>query len=307
MSKREYLHRYLLIIRRLEKSEATLEELNDYLKVKSELQGDNLTISQRTFIRDRQEILSLYSINIEYDFKRKVYYITNDNHTDLSLRTLEAFELFNALKMSDSFSQFVQVEKAKPQGTEHFNTLLKAIKNRKVVALVYKKFEYDTSVEVFIEPYALKEFDGRWYLIGNVTPERKMRIYGLDRINALNVMSHKFDKPANAWNVKDYFKDYFGIFHTEDTKPEKVVLSFTPEQGRYIKTLPLHASQKIVVNNDDELKIELFLHVTYDLIKNLLSYADDVKVIAPATLKKEMIKRLRNAVKQYTSTLQEYA
>ncbi len=116
MSKREYLHRYLLIIRRLEKCEATLLELNDYLKIKSELQGVNLTISQRTFIRDRQEILSLYSINIEYDFKRKVYYIANDEHTDLSLRTLEAFELFNALKTSDSFSQFVQVEKEKPKG-----------------------------------------------------------------------------------------------------------------------------------------------------------------------------------------------
>ncbi len=300
MSKSEYLHRYLLIIRRLEKGEASLEEINDFLRKKSELEKTSFEISIRTFQRDRKEIYALYAIYIEYDFKRKVYYITNDDQTDLSIRSLEAFELFNALKMSDSISQFVQVEKATPSGAGHFHTLLKAIKERKIVAMTYQKFGYDEAVDVYIEPYALKEFEGRWYMIGKLAAQGKMRIYGLDRINDLYVMSYKFDKPANGWNVKDYFKDYFGIFHTEETKPERVVLSFSPEQVRYVETLKLHHSQNPLVDNDMEYRVELFIHITFDFIQKVLSYADEVKVIEPASLKKEIIKRHTNTLKQYT-------
>lgn len=299
MSKREYLHRYLLVIRRLEKDEATLEELNDYLQVKSQLTGDTFTISTRNFLRDRKDILSLYSINIEYDFKRKVYYIASNENSDLSLRTLEAFELFNALKISDSFSQFVQVEKAKPKGTEHFHVLLKAIKGRKVISIGYQKFGCNEATEVFVEPYALKEFEGRWYLIGNVTPERRIKTYGLDRIYSFKVMSYKFEKPTSGWNVQDYFKDYFGIFHDDDTEAEKVVLSFSATQGNYIKTLPLHASQKVIVDNEKELRVEMFVHVTFDLVKAISSYANDVKVMAPASLKKEICKKYKDALLQY--------
>lgn len=37
-------------------------------------------------------------------------------------------------------------------------------------------------------------------------------------------------------------------------------------QGRYIKTLPLHESQEIILSDEDELRVKLKLRVTRDLI-----------------------------------------
>ena len=78
-----------------------------------------------------------------------------------------------------------------------------------------------------------------------------------------------------------------------------MVLSFSATQGNYIKTLPLHASQKVIVDNEKELRVEMFVHVTFDLVKAISSYANDVKVMAPASLKKEICKKYKDALQQY--------
>jgi predicted DNA-binding transcriptional regulator YafY len=72
--------------------------------------------------------------------------------------------------------------------------------------------------------------------------------------------------------------------------PQKIILSFSFEQGKYIKSLPLHHSQKELINNEDEYRIELLLHPTYDFVMELMSIGAHVKVIEPQSLKKEMIK-----------------
>ncbi|MCK9205066.1 MAG: WYL domain-containing protein, partial [Bacteroidales bacterium] len=72
---------------------------------------------------------------------------------------------------------------------------------------------------------------------------------------------------------------------------------FDPEQGKYIKTFPLHESQHILTDNNKEFRIRLHLHITYDLIMELLSYGEKVEVIKPKSLRKDLVKIYQNAIK----------
>lgn len=297
MSKREYLQRHLLIIRRLQKGVATFEEIRSYLKNQLEISGGIFDIKLRTFQRDREEILSLYSILIEYDFKRKVYYIADQAQADFNLQLLAKFELFNALIINEDLSRHIHFQYGSPTGAEYFNILLNAVRSKNVIHLTYEKFD-DEPAEYAVEPYALKEFEGRWYLVAHNSTGGYFTIFGLDRIKQIEVSAKKF-KSQSKWTIGEYFRDCFGIIHPPDSEPQKIVLSFNPEQGKYIKSLPLHKLQNVTIDNDKELRVELFIHPTFDFIQKLLSYADDVKVISPASLRKEICKRYGNALKQY--------
>ncbi|NLN37571.1 MAG: WYL domain-containing protein, partial [Bacteroidales bacterium] len=83
--------------------------------------------------------------------------------------------------------------------------------------------------------------------------------------------------------------------------PAEIILSFDPLQGKYIKTLPLHASQQILEDNTKELRIRLTLYVTHDFIMELLSYGEHLKVIQPSSLAEAMKSAFRNALERYLS------
>jgi predicted DNA-binding transcriptional regulator YafY len=298
MPKREYILRYTSIIKRLRKSEATFEEISDYLQRESEFQGYEFTVSKRTFQRDLDDIRSLYEIDIQYNFSRKVYHIAEDNREEENNRMLEAFDLFNTLNKSEGFSDYIHFEKRKPQGTEHFYGLLHAIKNRFALQLTHHKFWEDKPTLRTVKPLGLKEFKGRWYLLAMDEKDSKIKTFGLDRILDFTITKQRFEK-ISAKEISSLFDNSFGIINPDNTKPEKIVLSFSSEEGKYIKTYPLHSSQKIISENEGETRIELYLHITYDFVMELLSYGSELEVIKPDSLRKEMCKTYSEALKQY--------
>ena len=299
MSKREYILRYLLIIRKLRnRRQATFKEINDFLILESELQSYKLSISKRTFQRDLNEIRSLFNVDIQYNFSDKVYYIADDEQQDINNRMLEAFDMFNSLNIAEDLSPYIYLEKRRPQGTEHLYGLIHAIKNRLLIRFTYQKFWEDEVTHRTAEPYALKEFKGRWYVLANDRKDNTIKTFGLDRISQLEISRELFKYPEN-FNINEYFKYCFGIITSPDTEPEEIVLSFEPVQGKYIKSFPLHETQKVIVDNKEELQIKLKLHITHDFIMELLSFGDTVKILKQESMKSEIIAIYQNALNQY--------
>lgn len=295
MSKRVFYLRYSLIIKRLQKAPATFNEISDYLSREGELQDFNIDITKRTFQRDLDEIRSLFNIDIQYDFSQKVYSITEDSKNDTSERMLEAFGMFNALNLSDDLSHFIHFEKRKPHGTHHFHGLLHCIKNHFIVKFTYHKYDDDIIVKREVEPYALKEFKGRWYLIAKDQNDSYVKTFGLERIQELNITKKKFTQRDN-FNANDLYKDYFGIISSSDNKAEEIILSFDNFNGKYIKSFPLHESQQIILDNEKETRIKLFLHATFDFEIELLSHGDRVRIISPGSLRKRMREIYKSAL-----------
>jgi len=299
MSKRESIARYNLIIKKLRKQSYSFTEISDYLAFESDLQGYNFNVSKRTFQRDIIDIRSIFNIDIQYDFSKKVYYIDFDEQPEVNKRILEAFDTFNALNISDRLSNYIHFEKRRPQGTENLYGLLHAIKNKVQISFSYQKFWEDKITQRITEPYALKEFKNRWYILANDLKDKKVKSFALDRLTELVITKKKFQLP-NDFNVNEHFKYCFGIISPNEHKPQELILSFNPFQGKYIKTLPLHESQEILKDNEKELLIKLTLFVTHDFFMEILSFGANVKVIQPASLISGIKKSYENALKLYS-------
>ena len=298
MSKRESIARYNLIIKKLRKQPADFEQISTYLSFESELQEYNFNVSKRTFQRDLDDIRSLYNIDIVYDFSRKVYFIDLEEQPELNERILEAFDTFNALNITDRLSNYIHFEKRRPQGTENLYGLLHAIKNKVQISFSYKKFWEDEMSQRTAEPYALKEFKNRWYVLANDLKDNKVKSFALDRLTELEITRKKFQLPID-FDVNEHYKYCFGIISPNEHQPQEVILSFDPFQGKYIKTLPLHESQVILKDHEEELLIKLTLFLTHDFLMEILSYGDNVKVIQPESLIEDLKTSYENALKLY--------
>lgn len=298
MSTTELLLRYIHIVNRVSKSPATFKEIDDYLTRQSAFQDYKFNISQRQFLRDLKKIGSILEIEIYYDPRQGVYLINEAEFSELSRRRLEAFDTFNALKIGDSTSRLIHFEKRRPQGTENLFGVLHSIKNNLQINFTYQKFWEEQSTERSVHPLALKEFKNRWYLLSKDVKDGAIKTFALDRLTTLDITSIKFT-PSPDFDIEEQFRYCFGIISPTDEEPQEIILSFTPFQGKYIKSLPLHESQKILIDDKNELRIKLKLFVTHDLIMELLSFGDNMKVLQPDSLISHIRTAQKTAYQQY--------
>lgn len=289
MTSREFLVRQFTIIKKLKKSEkATYQEIADYLEQEAKMSGDKLTISKRTFSRDINDIRSLFDIDIKCNSFYE-YYIDSEGEPGFSNRLMEMADMLRFLHIASDLSPYFHFDKRKVRGEEYLYDLLNAIKNRNVISYKYQKMHEDEPTQRVAEPYHLKEYKNRWYIIAKDNKDEDYKVFGLDRIFDLSVTKKKF-KRNNEFNADEKFRHCFGIFTPNNPKqePEEVVLSFTRGAGNFIKSLPLHESQEILEDNKKELRIKLTLHLERDFILELLSYSDELTVIAPLSLREQM-------------------
>lgn len=299
MSKEKYFGRYKNIIHRLERSPATYEEIKAHLDRCSEIEDVNYEISQRTLQRDIKDIYRHLNIEIQNEKRGlKRYYIESkpEDH-NASMQLLNYFELFSAAQAGKKFNTIVFMEARRPLGMQHFAGLLHAIQNQHVVRFQHHRFEDDQLRQREVQPLALKEARGRWYLVTQDPEKGFIKTYGLDRISDLEILKQKFRKNGSL-NLEAHFEPCLGVLHSQQG-PQKLKLKFTWEQGQYILTYPIHASQQLVKETSDWMVFEYRINLTYDLRQEILSYGDTVEVLAPASFRKELKAVLEQTVQKY--------
>ena len=211
MARKSTLQRQRLIISKLRRTPCTFEQLQDFLQRESEFSEEDLTCSIRTFQRDIKAIASLYNIEIQCDRSRNIYEIVDDGSEDHNERLLEAFEIYNALNLSNNFAREVIVEKRKPLGTEHLYGLLHAIRNGFSVTFSYEKYSDGDLRQRTVNPLAIKEAQNRWYLLARDPGDMIVKSFGLDRISDLQLTRQKFD--AVDYDPEKEYRHSFGIIN----------------------------------------------------------------------------------------------
>ena len=286
--------RHRFIVERLRMKPHSYEDLIRAMQ-KSEEYCDLEIFTDRTFLRDKQDIEKIYHIKIEYNNSLKAYEITEDN--DLYAQNLlEAFDVFRALQNYGNLSEMIQFEKRLPAGTEYLSPLLRAIKEHRQLKLHYYKFwdkKQQPQVRT-IEPYLLKEAQRRWYVLAWDVEKKALRVFGLDRITHLDDSKDIKYQHTVPEGVECFFDDSFGAWvDSEHTQAEEVVLAFKklpndsvfmPNPAEYLKAMPLHPSQEVVRETDNEIVIKLRLKITPDFVREIQSYDDRVKVLSDNVL-----------------------
>ncbi|HZH86529.1 MAG TPA: WYL domain-containing protein [Brumimicrobium sp.] len=195
--------------------------------------------------------------------------------------------------------QLIQFEKATAvQGNEFLKPLLSAIKNQHIAYFTYESFVTQVRKQRKVTPLLLKEYNNRWYLICFDSVKEKVITYALDRISDLEIIEQQGDKPAD-FKPDLFFKHSIGITASAEARPDKIEFIASNIAAKYINSQPFHESQKIVEENNEQTKFELFALVSEELIRELLSYGGDVQVLQPESLKGELIKRIQKMNQNY--------
>ena len=182
----------------------------------------------------------------------------------------------------DAIERFVQFENTPmAKGTDLLPLLLQAIKETRGIRFRYVSFLNESESERLLYPYLLKEYRNRWYVIGKDVDGGKVKTFGLDRISDLSIRENYFTV-EKTFDPEILFKYSFGI--TAGGKPEKIVLKFAAQEGRYVKAQPLHPTQKITSENENGITVELKVIPSYELKATIRSFGNKVEVLEPREL-----------------------
>lgn len=287
---------YIWIINTLRQyKKLSLEELNN-LWQNDDVNG-GAPLSRTTFNRHKDSILDMFGIIIECTtFPGYKYYIANPEV--LGDDSIEGW-LFSTLTVSTVLSDSVSLRERillenVPAGEEFLQTIIQALKANRKLLITYQRFGQD-SYEKTIFPYALKLFHQRWYLLAFTG--RHYATYSLDRMLAVSLTEETFERPDD-FSPEAYFSEYYGIL-TDDTPMAHVVIRTYGSTPNYLRTLPLHVSQKELQSTEEYTDFSLDIRPTADFINTLLSHSDGLEVLEPADLRLKIREILTRTLNRY--------
>ena len=287
----------------------TLGEISDLWRQQEESDGQEL--SRTTFNRHRDSILDIFGVIIECDRKDGYrYYIENEEV--LKENTIQNW-MFSTLSVSNMLEGNAGLQdrillESIPSGDDKLRLIINAMRENRRMKIQYHKYSSSESKIYTLEPYCLKLYNRRWYMLVKKTDATAANedngkkcdlfIFSLDRIESIELLQTKFTVDKN-FDAEAYFNDCFGIMVDGSLKAERIVLRAYGLEPYYLRDLPIHHTQKEIKKTEEYTDYELKLRPAEDFIEHLLSLSTRVRVMEPVWLVKEMQQRLKDALSRY--------
>ena len=293
--------------------------------------GQNMNLSERTIKGDLQNMRHNnalgYFAPIEYDRMEKSYYYSDRSYsiTEAPLSRSDSNELKQAIGLLQQFTGFrhlegieniiqklellayesttrtkkiVHIEQAPIiPGQRWLDQLYEAIKSEKTISLSYKPFEKD-AYSIVISPYLLKEYDHRWYLYALNHEHQQLRTYGLERIQDLKASLQKYIENT-SFDPDTYFNDIIGVTLKPGKKPTKIEFEVYGNTVSYIRTKPLHRSQKEIESKKKVSRYSIEVIPNFELESLFLSFGESLKVLKPKSLHNKLKRRVARLQSEY--------
>ncbi len=183
-------------------------------------------------------------------------------------------------------------------GKEHIGILYDAISNKQVLNIQYHPFKHDESILIILHPYFLKQYNNRWFLFGKSRDAKTVTTIALDRIEVIEAVSEVFI-PNTEINFEEYFDDVVGVSVPNNGTTENVILKIDAESWPYVKTKPIHGSQKIKEQTSKYTIIELKVIPNFELEALIFSHAEKIEVISPEILRQRVKVRIIQLKEKY--------
>lgn len=265
------------------------KELSDRWERNKDL-SDCRPLHRATFNRWRDAIYEQFSIIIECQkVGGYLYYIANPEDIDedrLKKWMLDSFAVGNIIGENLSLKGRILVDEI-PSGRDHLTTILEAMKENRVVTISYRPFKKERSYTFPIEPYCVKLFENRWYVLAYNPQYQELRLYGLDRVESAVITEDTFKLPKK-FDAAEFFSSAYGIVVDKEIEPQRIIIRADENHKPYLKSLPLHHSQRLLEDQGEYADFELYLAPTYDFVMKLLQVGSMVEVLEPAHLRKTM-------------------
>ena len=278
----------------------TLNEINERW-MQTDMSG-GLPMSRTTFNRHRLAIEEMFDLCIgcKESGRKSYYYIENidvQEKNNLQHWMLDVLSIGKLLMENITLKDRIVLEKI-PAGKHFLNPIIDAMKQNRKLVLTYCKFGQEEPYTITVEPYAIKVFKQRWYLLAKNYKRSLPTIYALDRVLSLQVTDELFEFPED-FSTERFFKDFYGVLCHADEEVERIVIRAYPPLTHYLRTLPLHHSQKELQSTPQYADFEFYLHPTFDFLQELFAQTHEVEVLEPLRLRNSMKEYLLKALKRY--------
>ena len=298
--RKNYFKRYVWLLDLLYRhGPLSLSEIQDYWS-RSSINESGDPMAPRTFHNNRNSISETFGIDIDCDLSTSKYYIANADEINTSRFKqwmLDILSLNNLLDEYSSIRHQVVFEKI-PSASQNLEPILRAIKQNVSITMDYQGFSMDQPKNIEVEPWFLKLFKQRWYLIGFSRYTNAERLYMLERAENITLTENKFILPEQAYEEMEYDR-YFGVRPPEQIKIETVKLRVSAKQRKFLERLPIHASQKELEHTEEYSIYSLRLAINFDLEQEILSYGPEIEVISPEHLRTSIIEKLKITLSNY--------
>ena len=290
--------RYLWLVEVLSGNKELSKEEIDSLWIRSSLNDDSDSegIPRRTFIRMKEAISDLFDLHIKFNRQKGKYFI-EEGFTERNKNTrqflLSAFAVNRLVSENRDLMDRIILEES-PVGSNLFlPEITSAMRNCQRLAITYQSYDMLTAREFEIEPFALRYFGRRWYVLAHTDFHSSLYLYALDRMKTVETTRKTFKLPAN-FSAQDHFSHYFGVMITEE-KVETICLKTTDLRAKYLRSLPLHHSQKETIPNHFEYR----LVPTPDFLNALRAMGTEIEVLRPIWLGKRFLQEAKEMVAKY--------
>ena len=267
----------------------------------SYLNDDDSELSLRTFHGHKDAIEELFPVKIECDVADGYrYYVvkTSPKEQDSMLEwILNSFNIADIVGDARNMHDRILLEEI-PGGTEYLEDIINALKDNKELHLIYQSYKHPEPYDCHFQPYAMKVVRQRWYVLGFLIESKGVRTIALDRIQSLETTKKKFTVPKD-FSAKDYFMNSVGIWVNEEDKPQKVVIRSSPVMADYLRSLPLHWSQKEINATDKYVDFEYHVCINHELVLSMLRMGKSVVIKEPTILKKMILSETKSIINNY--------
>jgi predicted DNA-binding transcriptional regulator YafY len=182
-------------------------------------------------------------------------------------------------------------------GNTYLEVVYHALIETKVISFYYEGYSKSHGTHCTIKPYLLKEYNSRWYLVGAFIDTHEIRTFGIDRMQELEINEQTFAHTEQA-QAQSLFDNLIGLVYNQQ-EPCVIDLSVTPRQARYFRSKPLHGSQSVKSEDEQQVIFTYYLIPNQELQRLILGYGSQIKVIKPQWFAKQIADEITKMQQQY--------
>lgn len=300
---------YIWLVNTISKADSgiTFAEINE--KWLETDMSEGVELARSTFNRHKDAIEDIFGLIIDCNrLNGYRYFISNeevlgeDSIQNWMLNTLTVNNIIGeALTLQDR----ILLQPAPVEG-DYLKMVIEAMKKNVKLAVDYRKYGDDEPRHLTFEPYCIKLFKQRWYILGhfhrNAIADRPevgyFGVFSFDRILNMSLTDDKFQIDP-SFNAQAYFEECFGVLANDDTVAQRIVIRVFGDERFYVRDLPIHKSQRVIGQGEDYTDFELFMRPTIDLSTHFVSRSFLIKVLEPQWLADEIHHMHMQAVLMY--------
>ena len=275
--------------------------------LETEMSG-GVEFARSTFNRHKNAIEDIFGIYIDCDRKNGYKYFIGNEHVlyedSVQNWVISTLSVNDVIAESKALHDRIVLQQIPCD--DYLQKVISAMKTKVRVEVEYLKYESDQVTKVDFEPYCLKLFGQRWYVLAHfhrdATDETEERdyfgVYSFDRIQKMTLTDVKFEV-IDDFDAQAFFSECFGVIVGDGTVAERIKLRVYGKQRYFLRDLPLHHSQRAISCGKDWLDYEYYMRPTNDFCCHLLSLTNSVKVLEPQTLADKICRMAIDTLGQY--------